>query len=114
MSERAPNLGERVAGLEATVKGLSIEIRDLKAESHEAAKTNAALSSQIVQLTLQMQPMLASHVQLQKLITEAEQQKGMGKLAKLLFGGGIIASAMGAIGATLAGIYHFFAKGGIQ
>lgn len=110
MTVRAPNLGERVAALEATVKGLSIEIRDLKKEAHQAASANAALSKQITDLTLQMQPMLASHVQLQELITAAQEQRGMGKLAKTLFGGSIL----GAAAAALFGIYHFFARGGIQ
>lgn len=114
MTVRSPNLGERVAAVESTIGGMAIEIRDLKREVHDSNTANAALREQITKLTIEMQPLIASHKQLQELIVQAQQQKGMGKLAKTLFGGGLIASAMGALGAAIAGIYHFFSRGGMQ
>lgn len=102
-----------VAGLKATVKAQAIEIRDLKAAlaSTTAAHAQAVsgVSDKLEQLTLDLQPLLLAAPQLSQLLIEAERQKGMAQLGKMLVGGGVFSL----IGAAAMGAYHYFARGGI-
>jgi hypothetical protein len=103
-----------VAALKATIKAQGIEIRDLKAAHAQALKVNADamgdLSEKLEALTLQMQPLLLATPKLTALLDEAERQKGMAQLGKLLVGGG----AFTFIGAAALGIYNYFIGGGPQ
>lgn len=101
-----------VAALEATVKAQAIEIRDLKsalASSTAAhAEAVAQLSSGLQKLTLDLQPLMIAAPQLTQLLAEAERQKGMAQLGKVLAGGGFFTL----VGAAAMGVYNYFARGG--
>ena len=101
-----------VASLKATVKAQSIEIRDLKKAHASAIAAHAAamvdLADKLEALTLQMQPLLIAGPKLTKLLDEAERQRGMAQLGKVVAGGGFFSL----IGAAAMGAYNYFARGG--
>jgi hypothetical protein len=100
-----------IAALKETVKAQSREIRDLKTAhrdlTRQQAESISALAKEIEALTLGIQPVLMSAERLNKLLIEADRQDGMKSAAKLIVGTGFVAM----IGAAIAGIYNFFAKG---
>jgi hypothetical protein len=101
-----------VAALEATVKAQAIEIRDLKSAlaSSTAAHAEAVseVSAKLEKLTLDLQPLLLATPKLTQLLDEAERQKGMAQLGKVLVGGGFFSL----VGAAAMGVYNYFARGG--
>lgn len=103
-----------VAALKATIRAQGIEIRDLKAALATASSTHSKaiedLDAKLDAIILQMQPLVIAGPKLQLLLDEAQRQKGMAQLGKILVGGG----AFTFIGAAAAGIYNFFVGGGPQ
>lgn len=112
-----------IAALKSTIRAQGIEIRDLKQAMAQASKDHTAalaessrqhseamtsLSKKVDDLTLAIQPMLISAARLNLLLQEADRQDGMRKLAKLIGGGTFIAL----VGSAMAGIFHFFSRGG--
>jgi hypothetical protein len=102
-----------VAELKATVKAQAIEIRDLKNALATSSATHADavgdVAAKLEKLTLDLQPLLIAGPKLQQLLDEAERQKGMAQLGKVVAGTGFL----GTLGAAAMGAYHFFARGGI-
>lgn len=101
-----------VAALKATIKAQGIEIRDLKAALSAASSNHARaigdLDGKLDEMILKMQPLVLAGPKLQQLLDEAERQKGMAQLGKVLAGGGVFT----VIGAAATGIYHYFVGGG--
>lgn len=106
------NHAAEIAGLKATVRAQSREIRDLKETAKEQIANQTALAedlgAKVEALTLQLAPFLKSAERIDKLLAEADRQDGMRDLAKTLIGGGFFAGA----GAALLGVYHYFVGGG--
>ena len=103
-----------VAALKATIRAQGIEIRDLKTAlaraSSAQAKALGGLDDKLDTLKLDLQPLLIATPKLIELLNEAERQKGMAQLGKVLAGGGVFTF----IGAAAAGIYNYFIGGAPQ
>jgi hypothetical protein len=103
-----------VAALKATIRAQGIEIRDLKSALATASNNQTQAVGEVVDkldtLTMQLQPLLLAGPKLQQLLDEAERQKGMAQLGKVLAGG----SAFTILGAAATGIYNYFVGGGAQ
>lgn len=102
---RTESQAVQIARLEQQVISQNVEIADLKAAHAESLRS---LSDAIRALEESIRPLVAQTGQLTKLISEAEQQRGMVWLARQLIAWGGLAG----LGAALYGMFHFFARGG--
>lgn len=112
MTARPETQAVRMARMEEHLKVAGTRIGALEADLSRAGDEIAGLRRELAALNLSMQPLIASHAQLQELIVAAQEQRGMGKLARQIFGGSVIATILAAAAAVLSGIWQFFAHGG--
>lgn len=112
MTGRLETQTVRMARMEEHLKTAGARIGALEADLSRAGDEIAGLRRELAALNLAMQPLIASHAQLQELIAAAQEQRGMGKLARQIFGGSLIVTILAAAAAVLSGIWQFFAHGG--
>lgn len=92
MTVRPETQAVRMARMEEHLKVAGARIGALESDLSRAGDEIAGLRKELAALNLAMQPLIASHAQLQELIAAAQEQRGMGKLARQIFGGSLIAS----------------------
>ena len=102
VSARPSNQGERVAALEASQCTQDREIRDVKGLLSDIDHRMRDVQTKIDQFLL-------IESDLKWVIDAAKEQRGAAKFGKMLMGAGFFAT----LGASLLGVYHFFAGRGL-